>query len=130
MTLDEILKRFPNASRSTIARNLSVDIRPVQTDDAKREPGPLVGSVEAPKVRAKNVARSRPVLRVALIGLCSRELDDDNFANACKPLRDAIAEWLGMNDSRKNIRWTYGQCQTGGEEGVIVRIETIFTKGS
>lgn len=61
-------------------------------------------------------------LRIAIIGFRSRLLDDDNFRGGCKPLRDAIALWLGTNDSDKNIHWEYAQCQTSGQEGTAVRL--------
>lgn len=123
MTPDELRRLFPSASRSTIARNLGLgQLRP-QVDE--QIAGPLVGPQPAKKSRAKSVARSGPTLRIAIIGFSHRIKDDDNFTGGTKPLRDSIAEWLGMNDSQKNIQWSYSQCQTSGAEGVVVKIERI-----
>jgi hypothetical protein len=60
---------------------------------------------------------------ISLIGLLKRTLDCDNFCGACKPLRDGIASSLGIDDGDKRIRWQYNQCETRGQEGVIVHIE-------
>ena len=40
-----------------------------------------------------------------------------------KPLRDAIAAELGMDDADPRIRWQYGQTETRGAEGVLVMVE-------
>lgn len=95
----------------------------LQSHVNEQDTRPLVRPQPPAQARAKSVARSGPVLRVALIGFRVRILDDDNFRGGCKPVRDAIAEWLGMSDSDKNIQWSYAQCQTSGEEGLAVKIE-------
>lgn len=59
---------------------------------------------------------------------CRRKLLDchDSLPYSLKPTVDAIAEWLGLkSDSDPRLRWQYGQQQTRGEEGTIVRIEVI-----
>ena len=60
---------------------------------------------------------------VSLVGFRKKELDDDGFIYACKPLRDAIAASLGLDDGDRRIRWEYGQAETRGEQGVIVKIQ-------
>ena len=62
---------------------------------------------------------------VTLISCRSRELDDDGNVAALKPLRDSISETLGIDDGDKRIRFEYGQCETRGEQGVIVKIERL-----
>jgi hypothetical protein len=63
---------------------------------------------------------------VVTIIACRRvECDDDGAISAAKPLRDAIAHSLGMDDGDRRIRWEYGQCETRGAEGVIVKIERL-----
>ena len=78
---------------------------------------------EAPPAdRAQKRAKSRVV--VSIIGLRRRALDDDNFNGGCKALRDCIAASLGIDDGDKRLTWQYGQLQTRGREGYLVRIET------
>ena len=54
-----------------------------------------------------------------------RELDDDNLRGGSKHLRDAIADWLGVNDNERWVEWSYSQHHTRGREGVGVKIEAI-----
>ena len=50
-----------------------------------------------------------------------RELDDDNLAGALKSVRDAVAEWLGVDDGdRMTVRYRYAQ-QTKGPWGVRIQ---------
>lgn len=40
----------------------------------------------------------------------SNGLDDDNLAGALKAVRDQVAEWLGVDDKRRDVvRYTYEQ---------------------
>jgi len=52
-----------------------------------------------------------------------RIVDDDNNIGSLKPLRDAIAKSLGLDDGDKTIAWQYTQVQTRGKEGVQVSME-------
>ncbi len=54
-----------------------------------------------------------------------RQLDTDNLVGGFKPLRDAIAASLGIDDGDKRIRWEYGQAETRGAEGTVVKIDVI-----
>jgi hypothetical protein len=62
---------------------------------------------------------------VTLITCRRRECDDDGNVAALKPLRDAIASSLGIDDGDGRIRFEYGQCETRAERGVIVKIEKL-----
>ena len=64
-------------------------------------------------------------MRVTLISFRKRELDDDNLIGGFKPLRDAIARWLGLDDNQRVIDWQYGQVETKGRAGTAVNIEKI-----
>lgn len=68
-------------------------------------------------------------LVVSIIGLRRRILDDDNFTAGNKPLRDAIAATLGIDDGDKRIEFQYGQVKVQGEQVTIVKIDAI-TKGT
>ena len=62
-----------------------------------------------------------------VVSLCAyrrRILDDDNNVASCKPLRDAIAASIGIDDGDSRIKWEYGQIETRGQQGVMVKIET------
>jgi hypothetical protein len=48
--------------------------------------------------------------------------DHDNLVGGCKHLRDAIADWLGLDDADANVNWEYAQVATAGPEGVAVAI--------
>lgn len=63
-----------------------------------------------------------------LVSCRSRELDDDGNVAALKPLRDAIAETLGLDDADKRIRFEYGQVESKSEPGVLVKITRIKPK--
>ena len=63
---------------------------------------------------------------VSLITCRRRELDDDGNVAALKPLRDAVAESLGIDDGDKRIKFEYGQLETKSSEGVIVKIEPTY----
>jgi hypothetical protein len=65
------------------------------------------------------------VARVAIVAFRRRELDRDNLIGGCKALRDAIAGWLGLDDSEHVVEWTYSQHITRGQRGCAVRIETL-----
>ena len=62
---------------------------------------------------------------VTLISCRHKLLDDDNLAYSLKGLRDAVAKSIGIDDADRRVRWQYGQCETHGEQGTIVTIETL-----
>ncbi len=67
---------------------------------------------------------SGPRVRVTLIAYRRRLQDSDNSIASMKPIRDLIADWLGLDDADNCIAWEYGQHQTRGGEGVAVRVES------
>ncbi len=61
-------------------------------------------------------------VRVVLTRVGTRRMDDDNLANAFKPVRDVIAKWLGVDDgNRAAVRWVYRQ-RPGYVAGVRVAV--------
>jgi hypothetical protein len=49
-------------------------------------------------------------LEVHLVRVSPRYLDGDNLQSALKPIRDAVAAWLGVTDGpRGPVTWTYDQ---------------------
>jgi hypothetical protein len=63
------------------------------------------------------------------VTLCShrrRLLDShDNLRSSTKPLVDAIAKTIGLDDADPRIVWQYHQLQTKGREGVVVTLERL-----
>lgn len=102
-------------------------------DTKKRNPHLFMGGVERPFTQ-QNLARAldgkRPKRKggkgsvvISLVRYGRRHMDDDNLAGLFKPLRDAIAASLGVDDGDPRIKWEYGQIETRGHCGTAVRIE-------
>lgn len=117
--------------------------RKLQLSDAVKRINPglfAVGMLESnqskPKTRAAlepqqtGPGRSRdgagggaPHFTVSLVACVSKLHDRDNLIGGFKPLRDAIAAHLGVNDADEVVAWEYGQC-VSEDSGTIVRITT------
>lgn len=77
-------------------------------------------------LRGKFGKAPEPPMVITITRLGPRELDDDNLAGSAKHLRDGIADWLGVNDRDKRLKWVYVQEKTSGRPsvyGVRVRVE-------
>ena len=112
---------------------------PQNVSEAVRKRNPHlygVGALEAAKPKpaektldgvAKKQDRSRTSLeyRVALIARRNRICDDDNNVASFKPLRDAIARSLGVDDGDGRIKFEYSQVETNGAEGCIVSVYKV-----
>jgi hypothetical protein len=112
--------KLPNYVSETIKRlNPNLFVRRVDSEIS--EPDPRRALVEDVQAREKS---SRCVAyRVVLVAHRKRLVDDDNNVAGCKPLRDAIAETLRIDDGDERIQWEYGQVKTSGTGGVFVIIE-------
>jgi hypothetical protein len=68
-----------------------------------------------------------PPKTVTLIRVAPRELDDDNLRPAFKSIRDGIADFFGVADSKKQCPWAWEYMQEKRPEshtyGVEVRME-------
>lgn len=61
---------------------------------------------------------------VTMIAHITTAMDySDNLPTSLKPVQDEIADALGIDDGDGSVRWQYGQVETRGQTGVIVRIE-------
>lgn len=95
-------------------------VRRVETNQPQPTPAPaLAGSA-----LKRQGCQSRLVVIITLCALRHRLLDDDNNVASFKPLRDAIAETLKVDDGDKRLKWQCQQIETRGEECVVVKIET------
>jgi hypothetical protein len=122
LTLDEIKK----AKTSADFRRLNPELfGPPGRMDAK-EHGQSKGTLvkRSPKKRRGKAGIPKGAgCCITLIACLARRMDSDNLAHACKPLRDAISDYLGADDGDERLRWEYGQVETRGAEEVIVRME-------
>lgn len=64
--------------------------------------------------------------RVDIISVRRRPIDEhDNLRTGAKPLADLIAGYLEIDDADPRIKWSYHQLITEGQEGTILKIETV-----
>jgi len=61
-------------------------------------------------------------LKVKMIRVAPRQLDDDNLRGALKSCRDGIADRLGIDDRDPRVTWEYGQ-EKGRPKQRGVRLE-------
>lgn len=90
---------------------------------------------KAQKARKGSIGRKRgnrkhqpPEIIVTMTAMIPRYFDDDNLAGALKPIRDEIADWIGIDDGDGRIRWECGQVGTQGEPGVMVKVQRVDNK--
>ena len=71
-----------------------------------------------------SLGRARGSWVVRLTRAAPAELDDDNLSSAFKAVRDAVAAWLGVDDSpRSPVRWKYAQERVKHRAERLVRID-------
>lgn len=83
----------------------------------------------ATKVQLARVAfkPAMPVV-VTLTRLAPRKLDDDNLASAFKAVRDAVAEWLGVDDGSDQYQWVYRQAKNS-QPMAWIHVSSTDTEG-
>lgn len=62
---------------------------------------------------------------VAMTAHLPTYMDSDNLAAALKPVRDELAEWIGIDDGDHRIAWECDQVITRGNPGVCVVVRTV-----
>ena len=125
-------RRQPDGSYSRVPQPGPI-VRPVETDRAEPDPlrtvarnGPRHQARTSRLARGPDRERSKvPVILVTLTAIRRRLLDPDAVAYACKPLTDAVAATLGIDDRDARVRWAWRQQETTGIEGVVVMVETL-----
>jgi hypothetical protein len=116
-------------------RRLNMDQIPQNPSESTKRRNPHlygVGALESakPEPNQRGQSQNRPLEgSTATVGICIRLvsfrkklLDDDNFAAGAKPLRDAIARSLAIDDADPRVKWAYSQVLTDGPHGVLVLI--------
>lgn len=118
MTINEFLRRFPNASKSAIAANCSDSAR----TPAVVERGPGVKPLAAPQAEEKNMARY--VVRYTSVR--KRLLDTDNLHSKTH------TDWLRRNGYIPNddpatvtIETRQRKCEPGEPERIEIVIERL-----
>lgn len=117
------MKGIPsNVSESVRKRNPHLyAVGAVEAGVAKPVAAPaLANRVVKHKRRASGVR-----VLVSLTAFRRRPLDDDNNASSFKPIRDKIARELGVDDADPRIKFETSQILTQGQEGVLVKIQTL-----
>lgn len=61
-------------------------------------------------------------VEVDLIACVHRRCDDDNITAGCKPLRDAVAASLGLDDGDPRLIFRVHQVVGSGPEGTLVMV--------
>lgn len=56
---------------------------------------------------------------VTLTRVAPRRMDGDNLQGACKAVRDAVADWLRVDDGSPLITWRYAQRQGRPKEYAV-----------
>lgn len=115
---------FKNASESFKAKNPHL-FGVGGLGAVKRESSADAALEQSPP--AQQGGKSGVAIRVTIIVLRKRLCDDDNSqSGGTKALRDAIAETFGVDDGdTKQIRFEYGQCETRGRTGCIVKVDCV-----
>ena len=97
--------------------------RPLESQAPAKQGGE--GSVVEGRSKSRvQVRKCDAGLRVTLIAVRQKRLDDDNLAGGFKALRDAIADSLGIDDGDERIEWIYRQQVGPKPHGTIVMITT------
>lgn len=89
---------------------------------SRRGAGPGRKARVAQPRRRGSQGPGRARIAITLIVIRSRLLDDDNSIVGCKSLRDAVAEWIGLDDGDPALMWSYQQV-VGRQPGTIVLIQ-------
>jgi hypothetical protein len=74
-------------------------------------------------LKVHNLNRLPVPCAVTLMRLApSGGLDGDNLAGSFKATRDAVAEWLEVDDADPRVTWAYAQGRSGKRSGYAVSI--------
>lgn len=119
MTREQLKAKFPHASEAFITANASVG--GLGTPKLQHNPRPPLGHSSK-----KQKGGKRGLVAVITIIKCGPGCaDDDNIGTGAKPLRDAIATSLGVDDGDKRLRWQYRGLDSSGPTGTLVIIQRL-----
>lgn len=117
------LMDFPHASEAFKKRNphLFPGAGVARLPYTEREHLPLQALDEGKKAQPRSKTGVVRIV-VTIISFRRREVDLDNVIAGAKPLRDAIAKSLDLDDGDKRLIWEYGLVTTRGTTGTQVII--------
>ena len=77
---------------------------------------------------AMGISAVRPPMpcTVTLTRIAPRSFDCDNMQSGCKAARDAIAQWLCVDDGDPRVTWVYAQ-RRGGPKQYMAEIKIEST---
>jgi hypothetical protein len=109
------------------AKQASADLAGLATDQQRQQARALERKTQTTRRRKAgspqgNIRDRAACVTVTMTAHIPTRMDGDNLANALKPVRDEIADWLGADDADGRIRWECGQVETRGAVGVCVSI--------
>lgn len=114
--------KIPNNVSESVKR-LNPHLYPALGGLASQEPQSTPAqTLVRPSAQPKKRKRSVDAV-ITLIACRRRLLDDDNNTASFKPLRDQIAETIGIDDGDNRIRFEHEQIETRGRQGTIVKVE-------
>ena len=93
----------------------------VELDSPKRKQAPVQALDRSVQKQGSRKVR----VGVQFVRFGRKELDSDNLVIAYKPLRDAVAATLGVDDNDKRIKWDYAQVLTTGQTGTLVKFDLL-----
>lgn len=117
----KIVEQDAKQNAKQLSKHASNSLRPLEAAGPKRSKTQILDATRLQREKRKG----RVGVVVMLIAVRKRDADDDNNIASLKPLRDAIADSLGLDDGDSRIRWEYGQCESRGTEGVMAKIERL-----
>ena len=115
----KIIEQDARQNAKQLTKHAPDPLRPLETGMPERSQRP---ALERPRPQREK-RKGRVAVVVSIIACRARETDEDNFIAGTKWLKDSIAASLGLDDGDKRIRWEYGQAETRGEQGVIVKVQ-------
>jgi hypothetical protein len=89
------------------------------------QPKPTASPALAGRASKRAVCEKGVEIVVTFTAHRKRLLDKDNNTASFKPLQDALARDIGLDDGDSRFNWQYSQIKTEGREGVVVTVEKL-----
>jgi len=109
------------------AKRTTADLDRLEANKHCQPPRALERKTQTPRRRTTsspqgNIRDRAPILTVTMTAHILTRMDGDNLVNALKPVRDEIADWIGVDDADGRIRWETGQVETRGSSGICITL--------
>ena len=93
--------------------------------DPQSQPDQASGALVR-KLSPHEEGQDRVGVCVTIVRFGHSKMDEDNLIAGAKPLRDAIAKSLELDDADERIIWLYRQVIGGGRCGTLVKADAIL----